>query len=323
MTKIQPKNMKRNSRILLTLLGSAAFMPVFAQGEETSFFGSLSNLDSGQLAMLVILMVVLGLVFLLLLLLIYLMSFLTSVLEADSLKKGISVPRVSLWEQFKRRHVTGEVETASSPKGKVLEDHSYDGIVELDNFMPPWLQYVFVLSIGFGILYFINFSVLGWGPTQEEEYQAELVLAQAVEEERKLTAVSTIDEFNVVFDKTTESINAGEAIYNTNCVACHASDGGGGVGPNLTDEYWIHGGAIGDVFAVVKYGVPDKGMIPWQDQLSPVQIQQVSSYILTLTGITPLNPKEPQGEKYEPAIEQPTDVLTEDELELEAVEEVQ
>src|SRR5690606_7600174 len=159
--------------------------------------------------------------------------------------------------------VTGEVETASSLKGKVLEDHSYDGIVELDNFMPPWLQYVFVLSIGFGILYFINFSVLGWGPTQEEEYQAELVLAQAAEEERKLTAVSTMDEFNVVFDKTTESINAGEAIYNTNCIACHGSDGGGGVVANLTRKYRIHGGASGDVFAVVVDGVTDKEMIPW------------------------------------------------------------
>ena len=321
MKKLQPRIMKKNSTVILIFLALMAFVPAYAQENEAGWFQAVERMESGQFGLLVVLAVVLGLILLLLGLMVYLMSFLSSVLEAVNAKRGIEPAPVSWWARFKRKHVTGEEETGASSEGKVLEEHSYDGIVELDNFMPPWLQYVFFLSIGFGIVYFINFSVLGWGQTQMEEYEHELVLAEAVAEERKLTEVATIDETNVAFDKTEEALNAGESIFSNNCVACHASDGGGGVGPNLTDEYWLHGGSIADVFKVVKYGVPEKGMIPWQDQLSPVQIQQVSSYILTMTGNTPLNPKEPQGEKYEPAIEEPIDALGGEELELEVVEE--
>ena len=121
-------------------------------------------------------------------------------------------------------------------------------------------------------------------------------------------------------DTSTPALEAGEELFTGNCAACHAMDGGGGVGPNLTDEYWLHGGDIKSVFTVVKYGVVEKGMIPWQDQLSPEQMQQVSSYILSLQGTSPANPKAPQGEKYEPTIEEPVDALGEEELGVEPAE---
>jgi len=316
MMKLKAQIMKKSKNVFLTIAALLTGMPAFAQVNNPGFFESVGNMGSGQITLLVILAVVLGLIVLLLVLLIYLMSFLSSVLGRET---GLEFGAGHWWSRFKKKHVSGEEE--GEVKGNVLEHHSYDGITELDNFMPPWLQYVFVLSIGFGIVYFINYSVLGWGKTQIEEYQEELFVAQAQADERKLNEVAGIDETNVVYDRTRESLEIGKSIFDNNCMACHASDGGGGVGPNLTDEYWLHGGSINDVFTVVKYGVPEKGMIPWQDQLSPEQMQFVSSYILTLTGTTPLNPKEPQGEKYEPTIEQPTDALSGEELELEEVEE--
>ena len=305
--------MRKNKRIFLMIMAGLAGFPALAQDSGSSF---LPSMGSGELTLLIILAVVLGLIVLLLLLLVYLMTFLSNVLGKEA---GIDLGVGHWWSRFKKKHVSGEEE--GEVKGKVLEHHSYDGITELDNFMPPWLQYVFVLSIGFGIVYFINYSVLGWGKTQVEEYQDELFVAQIQAEERKLTAVAGIDETTVVYDRTREALDEGKSIYDNNCMACHASDGGGGVGPNLTDEYWLHGGSINDVFRVVKYGVPEKGMIPWQDQLSPEQMQYVSSYILTLQGTTPLNPKEPQGEKYEPAVVEPTDALGGDDIELEQAEE--
>lgn len=195
-------------------------------------------------------------------------------------------------------------------------DHNYDGIVELDNFMPPWLKYLFYSTILFAVVYVFNYLVLGFGKTQIEEYEEELRVAAVRAEERMTLAEAEIDETTVQFDASGPSIRAGQTLYEGNCAACHAMDGGGGVGPNLTDEYWIHGGSIEDVFSVVKYGVIEKGMVPWQDQMSPLEMQQVSSYVLTLVGTTPSNPKEPQGELFEPAIEEPTDALTEDDLEL-------
>lgn len=307
--------MKKSKTIFLTFIALLACIPAFAQENGSGLMDSLGNMEGSQLTLLIVLGVVLGLVILLFFLLIYLMSFLSVIL---SKKSGVELGTLHWWSRFKKKT---DVVEEGEVTGNVLEGHSYDGITELDNFMPPWLQYVFVLCIGFGIIYFINYSVLGWGKTQLEEYQDELFIAEAQAEERKETAVVTIDESNVEYDRTREALDAGKTVYDTNCVACHATDGGGGVGPNLADEYWIHGGSISDVFKVVKYGVVEKGMIPWQDQLSPEQMQFVSSYVLTLNGTTPLNPKEPQGEKYEPAIEQPMDVLTGDELELEEVEE--
>ena len=305
--------MKKRKGLFLMLMTSMLWIPAFAQEAGSGALQGFERFGPGQLTLLIVIAVISGLIILLLGLLIHLMSFLSRALSKET---GVELEMGFRWPGFGKKQAREQEEA----KGKVLEHHSYDGITELDNFMPPWLQYVFFLSIGFGIVYFINYSVLGWGKTQMEEYEEELFIAAAQAEERKLSEVSTIDETNVQYDRTTESLAEGKSVFDNNCVACHASDGGGGVGPNLTDEYWIHGGSINDVFAVVKYGVPEKGMIPWQDQLSPEQIQYVSSYILTLTGTTPLNPKEPQGERYEPAIEQPTDVLGGETLELEEAE---
>src|SRR6478735_8271351 len=105
-----------------------------------------------------------------------------------------------------------------------------------------------------------------------------------------------VDENSVKLLTAKDKLQSGEAIYQKNCVACHGKLGEGGVGPNLTDAYWLHGGDIQSVFKTIKYGVPSKGMIPWQTQLSPAQIQEVASYINTFKGTNPPNGKAPQGE---------------------------
>jgi cytochrome c oxidase cbb3-type subunit 3 len=190
----------------------------------------------------------------------------------------------------------------------ILLDHEYDGIKELDNNLPPWWVYMFYATILFGVVYIAWYHVLPYGQSQHEEYIAQMEEGERQKEAYLAIAGNRIDESNVTYIDDAKSLAAGKEIYVANCVACHAKDLGGGVGPNLVDEYWIHGGSINDVFKVIKYGVPTKGMIPWQANLTPVEMQQVSSYILSMQGTEPANPKEPQGEKYKAEESQPEEV---------------
>jgi cytochrome c oxidase cbb3-type subunit III len=180
----------------------------------------------------------------------------------------------------------------------VLLDHDYDGIKELDNNLPPWWKYGFYFTIVFSFVYMLYYHASGSGKLQLDEYKAELAFAAQQKEERLKASADNVNEENVVILTDAEAIAHGKETFSKFCVACHKADGGGMVGPNLTDEYWIHGGGIKNVFKVITYGVPNKGMLSWQSQLSPKQIQQAASYILTLQGTNPQGGKEPQGEKW-------------------------
>ncbi|MDF2158632.1 cbb3-type cytochrome c oxidase N-terminal domain-containing protein [Algoriphagus sp. CAU 1675] len=285
--------------ILFSLLGILLSPSAWAQTEESNWYTQLQAMDASQLTLLIILGIVLLVIVVLLLLMVYLMTFMASTLRKED---PSFADEPTWWESFKERFVTGKLDEVGSKDeaGKMMADHSYDGITELDNFMPPWLRYVFIITIVFGVVYFVNYSVLGIGKTGVEEYEEELRLEAIAAEARQSTMLASIDETNVEEDRSPDAIAAGKGIFEANCAACHAQDGGGGVGPNLTDAYWIHGGSIKEVFSVIKYGVVAKGMVPWEDQLSPVEIQQVSSFILSLSGTTPANPKEPQGELVVP-----------------------
>src|SRR5690554_5578095 len=183
---------------------------------------------------------------------------------------------------------------------EIMLDHEYDGIRELDNNLPPWWVWMFYATIIYAFVYLIYYHVLPYGENQEEEYLSEMRAAELEKEAYMATAKNLIDENSVEYLGDAADLAAGKAIYDGNCMACHAPDGGGGVGPNLTDEYWLHGGSIKDIFRVVKYGVPTKGMIAWESQLSPLQMAQVSSYIKDFGGTTPAAPKEPQGDLWRP-----------------------
>jgi cytochrome c oxidase cbb3-type subunit III len=291
-----PAAMKKFKSLLFLLAGMITALPSMSQSSEIGWVDKMQQMDSSQLTLLVILGVVLGVIVLLLLLMIYLMSFMMSVFRKENPELA-SQP--TWWDGFKLKYITGKMKPVGGKEEKdLMMDHSYDGIVELDNHMPPWLANIFYITIAFGVIYFTYFTVLGLGKTQLEEYEEELRIAAVQTEQIASLALSSIDENTVLFDTSAPALASGKSIYEANCVACHASDGGGGVGPNLTDQYWIHGASINDVFKVVKYGVVAKGMIPWQDQLSPEEMQNVSSYILTLVGTSPVNPKAPEGEKY-------------------------
>ena len=288
--------MKKFRTLWIFLGGMLSSLPALAQTEEATWMAKLQDMDSGELTLMVMLGVVLSVILILLLLMIYLMTFMVSVLKKENPELAA---QPSWWDEFKVKYITGKMRPVGGKEEKdMMLDHNYDGIVELDNKMPPWLANFFYVTIAFGIVYFTYYTVLGVGQTQLEEYEEEQRIAAIQIEAYKATAASSIDENTVVFDDTPAALASGKSIYAANCAACHAQDGGGGVGPNFTDEYWLHGGSIQDIFKVVKYGVPEKGMIPWQDQLSPEQMQQVASYIKTLVGTTPANPKEPQGDLF-------------------------
>lgn len=184
-------------------------------------------------------------------------------------------------------------------ESEIVLDHNYDGIRELDNNLPPWWLYGFYASIIFGAFYLLRFHVFN-GANQYDELETELAEAKIAIEEYKKTAKDLVDANTVVLLTDASDLNAGKAIFDTNCVACHMADGGGGIGPNLTDDYWILGGDIKSVFHTVSEGGRDgKGMIAWKQTLKPLEIAQVSSYILTeIKGKTPANPKEAEGDLW-------------------------
>ena len=177
-------------------------------------------------------------------------------------------------------------------------DHNYDGIIELDNALPPWWVYLFYGTIIFAICYSVYFFAYD-GFSQEKELAREVEAAQAQIAKFKEEKGASIDENSVTLLSDADALADGKAIFDKNCVACHAPNGGGGVGPNFTDDYWIHGNKINDLFKTIKFGVPEKGMIPWESQLNPEQIQHVASFILTeFAGKNVEGGKEPQGDKY-------------------------
>ncbi len=183
---------------------------------------------------------------------------------------------------------------------EVLTDHEYDGIRELDNVLPPWWVAMFYASILFAFVYIIHYHVLETGDLQLAEYKESVLKGEEQVAAFRALAGEQVDEINVTLVTDASRLRNGEKIYFQHCVTCHGNQAEGGVGPNFTDAYWIHGGSINDLFTTVKYGVPSKGMISWRQQLSPKDMQDVSSFILTFQGTDPPNQKEPQGELYIP-----------------------
>ncbi|MBP9926895.1 MAG: c-type cytochrome [Cyclobacteriaceae bacterium] len=186
---------------------------------------------------------------------------------------------------------------------EIMLEHSYDGIRELDNHLPPWWTGLFVGSILFAIVYLIFYHVSDTLPLQIQEYETQV--AQADEQARKLKAsnpVAIIDETNVAILTDPTALEDGKATFLSNCASCHRKDAGGEIGPNLTDEYWKHGGSIQDIFTVIRHGVQGTNMISWEGFISPEKMQNVANYILTLKGSNPENPKKPEGELYVPKV---------------------
>lgn len=187
---------------------------------------------------------------------------------------------------------------------EILLDHDYDGIKELDNSLPPWWKYGFYLTIVVSVIYLWYYHGGGNGPSSYDEYVAAIRKGEEEKAAYLAKTAGNIDETNVVMADGT-GIEEGKTLFQKNCAACHGNDGGGSVGPNLADEYWLHGGSLADVFSTIKYGVPDKGMKSWKDDFSPRQIAGIASFVKTLKGTRPAAPKEKQGELYVEAEDAP------------------
>ena len=222
--------------------------------------------------------------------------------------KEVKRTRLTWWDRFnKMRPISQDAELDLG--------HEYDGIRELNNRLPPWWLYGFYLTIIFGAVYLWRFHVSHTAPSSEQEYvrsveQAELKIPAYLK-----TKGEAVDENTVSLLTDPADIEEGRMVFIKSCASCHKESGAGDVGPNLTDDYWLHGNDMKNIFKTVKYGI--NAMPQWQNTYSNKQIAQVASYIKSLHGSNPPNPKAPQGVeiKEEPA-KPATDSLQKEEKKL-------
>ncbi len=195
------------------------------------------------------------------------------------------------WIIFYGNKMANEFKVLEQEEDNALMNHNYDGIEELDNDLPTWWLYGFYLTIFFSIFYMVDYHVLKSSPLSIDEYQEVMAIA----EEAAKNNVVIINEDDMMVSEDDKSLASGKQVFDTNCLACHGPDGGGTVGPNLTDQYWIHGGSFSAIYKTIQDGVPEKGMIAWSALLNPTQIQDVTSYIMTLEEVPG---KAAEGELY-------------------------
>lgn len=216
--------------------------------------------------------------------------------EMQNERDGIIPEDPNLW--IKKLMVKWTRAKAVEEEEEIILDHEYDGIRELDNSLPPWWIYLFYATILFGVVYLVRFHVFD-DYTQEEEYERAVAEAQIEINKYKQSSPDLFDVDNVELLTAEADLKRGKAVFNLNCASCHQPDGGGAIGPNLTDEYWILGGGIQNVFnTVYNGGRSGKGMVAWNKTLKPGDIAKVSSYVISLQGTTPAKAKEPEGELW-------------------------
>jgi cytochrome c oxidase cbb3-type subunit 3 len=214
--------------------------------------------------------------------------------EADAaiIKAGEPSSLSTWWSNLDKKWMTRAVPVEK--EADILLDHDYDGIKELDNALPPWWKYGFYITIVVAFVYIYEFHFSGEGKNPEQEYAAEMEEGMKLEELYKAKTKNLVDENNVLLADAA-GIAEGKALFTQSCIACHAADGGGGIGPNLTDEFWIHGSSMNNIYKTIKIGYPEKGMQSWESMYSPVQMKNLASFVKSLKGTKPAVPKAPQG----------------------------
>ena len=201
-------------------------------------------------------------------------------------------PKLSIWAKLL------SLRPMEDEKDLIIE-HSYDGIKELNNPVPAWFNILFFATVIFAVGYLFYYHIGGYGELQDQEYATEMASAKVEQAAYLAKSANTIDENSVKVDNTPTVLADGKTIFSTNCAVCHGDKAQGIIGPNLTDEFWLHGGGINNIFKTIKYGVTEKGMVSWEKTLSPKQMSAVSNFVLSLAGTNPAGAKPPQGEKFE------------------------
>ncbi len=198
------------------------------------------------------------------------------------------------WVKKFMQKLTG-TKTQEQEKALLL-DHDYDGIKELDNDLPSWWVGLFYATVIFSVIYILRYEVFG-GDNQITEFNKEMAKAQEQIDLYNSTAGDrlTWDTARLLLDES--NLAQGKVLFDQNCVACHKVDGGGSIGPNLTDDHWILGGGVRDIFHTISEGGrPNMGMIPWKTMLKPTQIEQLTSYVISLNGTNPSDAKDAEGD---------------------------
>jgi cytochrome c oxidase cbb3-type subunit 3 len=274
---------------IFLLLGSAAM----AQGTETTVpvVTTIGDLSAGTFYTMI------TIVFLELLVIVVLLLNIRSLLKNEQVQivtkdmtaeQVIALKRakVSWWDRFNKLKPV-------SQEGELDLGHDYDGIRELNNKLPPWWLYGFYITIIFAVVYLWRFHISHTGPSSKEEYELSVSRAQARIDAYVKAKGEAVDENTVTRLTATADLDAGKAIFLKSCATCHKPTGAGDVGPNLTDDYWLHGNDIRDLFKTIRYGF--NAMPQWQMAYSNKQIAQVASYVKTLHGSNPAGGKAPQG----------------------------
>jgi cytochrome c oxidase cbb3-type subunit 3 len=275
--------------LLMPAMGQGTFLQITANMDNTSFY------------------FIAGIILIELLVILYLVNNINKLMQskadlvaeaqkADAAQSLLGGWMGWLWDRMNRS-------VAIERESDILRHHEFDGIRELDNDLPPWWVWGFYLTIAFSVVYLWRYHVSNTAPLQEQELEIAMVRAEEQLREYRATAANLIDESNVEYNTDAGWLERGAQVYTQNCVACHGANGEGGVGPNMTDDYFIHGGDIQSIFRIVKNGVLEKGMTPWKDLLSPTQMAQVASYIKSMQGTNVPNGKAPQGELYQESAE--------------------
>lgn len=185
---------------------------------------------------------------------------------------------------------------SEQPEEKHAEKHFYDGIEEHDNMLPRWWLAILYGTIAFAFAYY-GYYTFGPGPTLVQEYEREMQVVEFRDLAAKAANKALGEPELVSLVQQPERRTQGSGVYQSKCAACHGTQGGGGIGPNLTDAYWLHGGKLTEIARTVTEGVGDKGMPPWGPILSPDDVYSVVAYIRSIRGSNPAGAKPPQGEK--------------------------
>ena len=290
-------------KLLIVLITTLFSLHGFAQGTDVK-----SSLDDPLLPLYIIATVILVIIILLIVVAFVLLrtinAITTQAAKEKAAKLGVPyVPAYTWWDRFTQR-VNASVPVEQEKNIEL--DHNYDGIRELDNHLPPWWKWLFYGTIGWAAIYIVVFHFSDSLPLSQEEYQNEVALAE--EKSRQLRASQpgvAIDENALTFTKDAALIEKGKSVFTEyNCGSCHRNDGGGNtIGPNLTDEYWLHGGDIKNVFITIKNGVVERGMPAWGKSMKPEAVRDVTFFVMSLQGTNPQNPKAPQGEIFKETTE--------------------
>ncbi|HPH84472.1 MAG TPA: cbb3-type cytochrome c oxidase N-terminal domain-containing protein [Ferruginibacter sp.] len=233
---------------------------------------------------------------------IFFMMFSISRFQQELIVKKVDVkggPLKNWWSNLDKKLFTKAVPVEK--EADVMLDHNYDGIRELDNALPPWWKYGFIITVVVAFVYLLNFHVMGYGKNPTQEYEAEMTKAKSDMELYASKVADKVDESNITMADAA-GLAAAKDIYNSTCWTCHGKLGEGGAGPNLTDDYWIHKGSLNDIYLSIKHGYPDKGMQAWEKNYSPKEISNLAGYIKTMRGTNPPNGKAAQGDLFEETV---------------------